>query len=80
VETGGKEPTPRALKLLVERAKKEKAAAIFVQAQFPVSTAKTAADAAGTILATLDPLAPDWLANIRTMGEVLQKNAGETVK
>ncbi|MFP3042135.1 zinc ABC transporter substrate-binding protein [Treponema primitia] len=80
VETGGKEPTPRALKLLIERAKSEKAAAIFVQAQFPVSTAKTTADAAGAILATLDPLAPDWLANIRTMGEVLQKNVGETGK
>jgi zinc transport system substrate-binding protein len=80
VETGGKEPTPRALNSLIERAKKEKAAAIFVQAQFPVNTAKTVAASAGAVLATLDPLAPDWLANIRSMGEILSKTAGETDK
>jgi zinc transport system substrate-binding protein len=76
VEIGGKEPTPRALNSLIERARQEHAAAIFVQAQFPVNTAKTASDAAGAVLVPLDPLAPDWLANIRHMGEVLQQNTG----
>jgi zinc transport system substrate-binding protein len=76
VEIDGKEPTPRALNLLIERARREHAAAIFVQAQFPVNTAKTAADAAGAILAPLDPLAPDWLANIHYMGEALRQNLG----
>jgi zinc transport system substrate-binding protein len=71
VETGGKEPTPRILASLIDRAKQEGVAAIFVQAQFPVHTARAAADAAGAVLAALDPLAPDWLANIRAMGEVL---------
>ena len=76
VEIDGKEPTPRALNGLIERARRERAAAIFVQAQFPVNTAKTAAEAAGAVLVPLDPLAPDWLANIRHMGEVLRQNAG----
>jgi zinc transport system substrate-binding protein len=76
VEIDGKEPTPRALNSLIEKARQERAAAIFVQAQFPVNTARTAAEAAGAVLAPLDPLAPDWLANIRRMGEVLQQNAG----
>jgi zinc transport system substrate-binding protein len=76
VEIDGKEPTPRALNSLVERARRERAAAIFVQAQFPVNTAKTAAEAAGVALVPLDPLAPDWLANIRIMGEMLRQNAG----
>lgn len=80
VETGGKEPTARALNSLIERAKKENAAAIFVQAQFPVNTAKTAAAAAGAALTYLDPLAPDWLANIRSMGEILSKTTGEPDK
>jgi zinc transport system substrate-binding protein len=80
VETGGKEPTPKALNSLIEKAKKEHAAAIFVQAQFPVTTAKTAAAAAGAVLASLDPLAPDWLANIRSMGEILSNTTGETDK
>jgi zinc transport system substrate-binding protein len=76
VETGGKEPTPRILSQLIDRAKQEGAAAIFVQVQFPVHTAQAVADAAGAILAPLDPLAPDWLANIRSMGEVLQRTIG----
>jgi zinc transport system substrate-binding protein len=76
VEIDGKEPTPRALNSLIEQARQERVAAIFVQAQFPVNTAKTAADAAGAVLAPLDPLAPDWLANIRRMGEALRQNAG----
>jgi zinc transport system substrate-binding protein len=76
VEIDGKEPTPRALNGLIEQAREERAAAIFVQAQFPVNTAGTVADAAGAALVPLDPLAPDWLANIRLMGEALRQNAG----
>jgi zinc transport system substrate-binding protein len=77
VETGGKEPTPRVLAGLIEKAKREGAAAIFVQAQFPVHTAQAVADAAGAVLVPLDPLAPDWLANIRAMGAALQETIGE---
>jgi zinc transport system substrate-binding protein len=72
VETGGKSPGPRDLNRLIAAAKQERAAAIFVQAQFPVTAAKTVADAAGAELVSLDPLAPDWLANIRRMGEALK--------
>ena len=77
VETGGKEPGPKDLSRLIALAKQERAAAIFVQAQFPVNAAKTVAEAAGAELVSLDPLAPDWLANIRRMGEALQKAAGQ---
>jgi zinc transport system substrate-binding protein len=73
VETGGKEPGPRELARLIKRAKEERAAAIFAQAQFPVNAAKTVAAAVGAELLSLDPLAPDWLANIRRMGEALRK-------
>jgi zinc transport system substrate-binding protein len=73
VETGGKEPGPRALSRLIDRAKRERAAAIFVQAQFPAASAKTVALAAGAELVSLDPLSPGWLANIRLMGGALKK-------
>ncbi|MDR0455658.1 MAG: zinc ABC transporter substrate-binding protein [Treponema sp.] len=76
VETGGKSPGPRALGRLIALAQEEQPAAIFVQAQFPVSAAQTIADAVGAVTISLDPLAPDWLANIRRMGEAL-KNASE---
>ena len=72
VETGGKEPTPRGLYKLIGRLKKENAAAVFVQAQFPVNAAKTLASAVGAELIALDPLAQDWLGNIRLMGETLK--------
>jgi zinc transport system substrate-binding protein len=73
VETGGKEPTPRVLRDLMEKARREEAAAIFVQAQFSPGTAGSMADALGIELITLDPLSPDWLANIRIMGNALKK-------
>ena len=73
VEAGGKEPGPRELKSLIARAKEERAAAVFVQAQFPVNAAKTVAAATGAELVSLDPLARDWLANIRLMGEALKR-------
>jgi zinc transport system substrate-binding protein len=72
VETGGKEPGPRMLNDLVLKLKEEQAAAIFVQAQFPVNAARTLADAVDAQLISLDPLAYDWLENIRLMGNALQ--------
>ncbi|GHU77929.1 hypothetical protein FACS189462_1130 [Spirochaetia bacterium] len=75
IETGGKEPGPRDLTRIMEEARREGAAAIFVQAQFPVQAAETAAKSIGAELVALDPLSPDWLANIRIMGEALKKAA-----
>ena len=72
VETGGKEPTPRQLNDLMEKIKEEKPAAIFVQAQFPVNAARTIADSAGAQVIELDPLAQDWLENIKYMGQMLK--------
>jgi zinc transport system substrate-binding protein len=76
VETGGKEPTPRRLGQLIEDARRAGVRVVFVQAQFPLESAGTAARAAGAELAPLDPLAEDWLANISRMGEVLKEAAG----
>jgi zinc transport system substrate-binding protein len=73
VETGGKEPAPRVLGELIVKAKREGAAAIFVQSQFPVEAARTVAAAAGAELIALDPLSPDWLANITLLGETLKR-------
>jgi zinc transport system substrate-binding protein len=72
VEEGGKEPSPRQLNNLLAKLNEEKPTAIFVQAQFPVNAAKTLAAAAGAELIELDPLAEDWLANIRLMGATLK--------
>jgi zinc transport system substrate-binding protein len=73
VETGGKEPGPRELNRLIAKLKEERPAAIFVQTQFPVNAAKTVAAAAGAEVLDLDPLAQDWLENLRRMGQALQR-------
>jgi len=72
VETGGKEPTPRQLNNLIEKMKAEKPAAIFVQVQFPVNAARTIANSVGAQVIELDPLAENWLENIRFIGQVLK--------
>lgn len=75
VETGGKEPNPQTLANLVERAKEDKVKVIFVQAQFPTQAAQTLAAQLRAEVLPLDPLAEDWLENIRRMGEALKKAA-----
>jgi zinc transport system substrate-binding protein len=74
VETGGKEPTQKQLAGLIAEAKKDGAKVIFVQAQFPAAAAKTVAEAIGGVVVTMDDLAPDWLENLKRMGEAI-KNA-----
>ena len=73
VETGGKEPTAKALSGLIARAKQDKTPAIFVQAQFPVTAAETVAKGVGARVVYLDPLSSEWLLNIKQMGSELKK-------
>jgi zinc transport system substrate-binding protein len=73
VEVGGKEPTQKTLSLLIKRAREDGAKIVFVQKQFSPTAAKTVAKAIGGIVVEIDPLAPNWLENIGTMGEALKK-------
>lgn len=76
VEIGGKEPTAKDLSLLIQKAKSERAVALFVQKQFPLASAQTVAKAAGAEVLALDPLARDWMENIRQMGDALLSTLG----
>lgn len=71
IESGGKEPSPRQLKELIEHARETKAKAIFVQPQFSRKTAQTLADAIGAKLVPADDLAPDWAANMLAVAKAL---------
>ncbi len=73
VETGGKEPTQKALAALIGEAQRDGAKVIFVQAQFPSSAAETVAKAIGGAVIRIDPLAADWLDNISRLGDALGK-------
>lgn len=73
VETGGKEPTARALADLIERAEERGVKALFVQAQFSTNAARNVAQAIGAEVLPLDPLAYDLLGNIRVIGKTLAR-------
>ncbi|AEJ20275.1 metal ABC transporter solute-binding protein, Zn/Mn family [Gracilinema caldarium] len=73
IETGGKEPSAKTLAQIIEAATAEQVKVIFVQAQFPTTAAKTVADSLGAQVVPLDPLAKDWMSNIKLMGESLKK-------
>jgi zinc transport system substrate-binding protein len=75
VETGGKEPTQKALAALIDKAREEGATAIFVQAQFPAAAARSVAAAIGGAVVEIDPLALDWLDNLNRIAEALRRAA-----
>jgi zinc transport system substrate-binding protein len=65
IETGGKEPGARTLAQVIELGRREHVKAIFVQTQFSRRTAETIARAIGARVVAVDPLAEDYLNNLR---------------
>jgi zinc transport system substrate-binding protein len=76
IEIEGKEPTARSLARLIKGAKEEGIKVIFVQKQFSKRSAQAVADAIGGRVIQIDPLAKDYLNNMRkiadSVAEVLQ--------
>ena len=69
VEIEGKDPKPAQLKELIEHAKAESINIIFVQPQFSTKSAQSVAREIGGQLVVADPLAADWLANLRNVAQ-----------
>jgi zinc transport system substrate-binding protein len=65
VEIEGKEPKPAELQYLIQYANGRGIKAIFVQPQFTHQAARIIAKAIGGQIVIVDPLAPDWGANLR---------------
>jgi zinc transport system substrate-binding protein len=76
VETGGKDPGPRQLAGVIDKALATGARAIIVQPQFSRKTARVVADAAGLQVVELDPLNRDYLTNMRFMARTLARVLG----
>jgi zinc transport system substrate-binding protein len=76
IQREGKEPTGRELANLVDSAKADKVRTIFVQPQFSEQTAETITRQIGARLQPLDPLAHDYLANLKTMAEDIAAGLG----
>lgn len=75
VETGGKQPGPKQLSELIEKARNSGVKLIFVQRQFSTTSAQAVAQAIGGAVAPMDDLAKDYLVNLEDMAK---KIAGGT--
>lgn len=65
VEIEGKDPKPAQLKALITMAREKGITVIFVQPQFSARSAELVASEIGGQVAFVDPLASDWLSNLR---------------
>ena len=68
IEHEGKAPGARALAALIDQAQQEKIKVVFVQPQFDRRQARQVAQAIGGAVIAVDPLAADYVDNLRRVG------------
>lgn len=73
VENEGKEPGAQTLAALMECAKKDSVKIIFTQPEFSPKMAEAVAAAIGAEVAPLDPLAFDYVNNLRQMARAIKE-------
>ncbi len=73
VEIQGKMPGAKDLDNIIKMAKKENIKVIFVQKQFSIESARAIADAIGGKIIQVDPLAEDYLGNMKKIGETFMR-------
>jgi zinc transport system substrate-binding protein len=80
VEVEGKEPGARWLAALIDQAKKDSVKVIFVQPQFSDKSAETVAEAIGGVVVPIDPLARDYLKNLKDIAEKIARGLAKAGK
>lgn len=73
IEAEGKQPSPKQLRELIQKAKSEKARIIFVQPQFDSHSAQTVADAIGGHIVPINDMEKDIVANLQDMADKIEK-------
>jgi zinc transport system substrate-binding protein len=73
IEVEGKEPGPRTLARIIDKAKAEGVRVVFVQKQFGRTTAEAVARAVGGEVVVVDPLAEDFMVGTRAMATALAR-------
>ncbi|EGV31642.1 ABC-type metal ion transporter, periplasmic subunit [Thiorhodococcus drewsii AZ1] len=68
IEREGKEPGPRALAALIDQARADRIKVVFVQPQFDKRQARQVAQAIDGAVIPIDPLASDYVDNLRRVG------------
>lgn len=67
IEVGGREPGPRSLAEVIRRGREADVRAVFVQQQFSQRSALAVAQALGAEVVEADPLALDYIDNLRAL-------------
>ncbi len=75
IEKTGKEPGAKALGAVIDQARHERVRVIFVQPQFNRKAAQQVAEAIGGRVEAIDPLAADYVENLRRVARLI-KEAG----
>jgi zinc transport system substrate-binding protein len=73
IEVEGKKPKPAQLKNLIEHARANGIKVIFAQPQFSAKSARLIAKEIGGEVIFADPLAADWMTNLRQLARQLQR-------
>lgn len=76
IESGGRDPSPSELARFIDEAKAEGVQVIFVQEGFSERSARAIAQEIGATVHAADPLAADWLDNLRRMSEAIHEALG----
>lgn len=71
IEADGKEPGAKALLALISQARKDGVKTIFIQPQFDQRMADQVAKAIGGNVVSIDPLAEDYIANLRQAARLI---------
>ena len=74
IETGGKEATARDLEYVIDMAKRENISVIFAEPQFSTRGAEMVAGEIGGRVELLDPMSPDYLANMEHVAEKIARS------
>ncbi|MDP3065158.1 MAG: zinc ABC transporter substrate-binding protein, partial [Methanobacteriaceae archaeon] len=73
IEKEGKEPTPQDLSLVIDEARRENIKVVFVAPQFNQRNAQTVATEIGGQVVLVDPLARNYLENLKKVAEAFSR-------
>jgi len=71
IEAGGKSPKPKQMIHLIDKAKKEKIKAVFVEPEFSEKAAKQIAKEVGVPVIKISPLSPKWSENLLQLANAI---------
>jgi zinc transport system substrate-binding protein len=77
VELEGKSPSPAQMKRIIDFARAENIRTIFIQSQFETARAEAIAREIEAKVEAIDPLAYNWLEEMYSLGDKLQKALNE---